>query len=263
MSESTTDGRPLAFDGRAEATDSAWRSAVTLHTARTDRPAEGRSPAGCESFLLVLSGTLDLVAGGGAWLRRGRRADPFAIDERPVGVFLPPDTPWKASGGEGDLLVVSARQPDEPTPPTPTEAAAAKPLLQIAGSGKAFDSRTQSWKPKESFLSSPEAILPRRIDQTVGEGGVVTRTVLPADYKTLGLGLLEAVLPSGASWTVDLPALPEGVAGWPAEWLAFVRSAEGEDTVLAGSFAQGRPTFRGRGASPTYVALVLAGAKLD
>ena len=114
-----------------------------------------------ESLLVVASGTHDLFAGGGSWVRRGLRPTPF--EGRPVALFLPPDTPFRTEQGSGHLLLVTSRQPTLAAPETASEAAGRKPLLPMAGSGKSFDPQSGSWKPKEAFLESPEALLPQLI----------------------------------------------------------------------------------------------------
>ena len=257
---------PFVSATTAPVPNTAWHPKLQRHVVVDGAELAGRTPPGTENFLLVLGGTFDLFAGGGAWLQRGRRQDVFERAERPVGVFLPPNTPWSAKGGH-DLLVFSVRQPDEPKSPEPEEKAASKPLLQIAGSGKAFDSATQSWKPKEAFLSSPEAILPRRIERNAPTEGVEVRTILAADYKTLGLALDEAVCDAGSTWTPAKPTIPS--MSYPAEWIGFVRSTgrveidgvvcDGGDHVVTGGAEA--PTVRAIDA-PAYIALAWAGSKV-
>ncbi len=59
---------------------------------------EVATAAGEESGLLVLSGTHDLEAGAGSWISRGTRTTPF--EGRPVALFLPPKTRFRAKSKE-------------------------------------------------------------------------------------------------------------------------------------------------------------------
>ena len=217
-----------------------------------------RSPD-AESLLVVLAGTHDLYAGGGSWLRRGLR--PAPTGGRPVALFLPPHTPYRLDGGNGRAIVWSARQPEPPAPKDPKQVLSEKPLLPIAGSGKAFDPETGTWKPQEAFRSSPEAILPRRIAR-VDVGGVELQRILDTDYKALGLGVDELTLRDGRSATP--PALAGGWA--PAEVGVYYET----DGLLEidGDEVEGRgvlqldavPQLRAaRGAA--YVSLAYAGPK--
>ena len=106
--------------------------------------------------------------------------------------------------------MISSAQPDQPasSPDTTSQ----KPLLALAGSGKAFDPATGEWKRQEDFPSSPEAILPRRIEVTQ-DGDTVTRHVAPYDYKALSLTVDECILPADQHITVTAAA----TAGYPAE----------------------------------------------
>ena len=107
--------------------DGDWLLEIRRHELATD-PVEARTPDG-ESFLLVLAGTHDLYAGGGSWMQRGVRAEPFS--GRPVGLFLPPSTPYKLENGTGRAIVISVRQPELPEPESPKEALSKKPLLPM------------------------------------------------------------------------------------------------------------------------------------
>ena len=156
--------------------------------------------AGANVHFIHLTGTHDLYAGGGSWLRRGIRTTP--LEGRPVALFLPPGTPFRLENGTGRAIVLSARQPELPAPASPKEVLSKQPLLPIAGSGKAFDPASGTWKPREAFLSSPEAILPRRI-ATVELDGVVVQRVLDLDYKALGICVDEIAL--GARQRLHLP----------------------------------------------------------
>lgn len=160
---------------------------------------EQRSPAG-ESLLIVLDGTFDLAAGGGVWRRRGLRDDPLA--GRPVALFLPPDTPWQAADGKGRILLVSSRQPELPEPETKEEELGRKPLLQISGSNKAFDPVAKDWKPKEAFLSSPEALLPRRFQKISVDGALEADRIAEREYKALSLRADELRVPEGHTATM-------------------------------------------------------------
>lgn len=168
-----------------------------------------------EAGLLVLAGTFDLRAGGNAWGSRGARPDPFA--GRPVAVFLPPRTPF-AAAGSGEFLVLGAVPP--PAPEVTGHAALShKPLLPLAGSGKAFDPRSGEWKTAEEFPSSPQALLPRHIRRVELDGAVVERVFAP-DYKAFGFSLDEAVVQDGAQ--LGLERLPDRAAG-ARELLLYLR----------------------------------------
>ena len=169
-----------------------------------------------ESAAVVLRGTFDLVGGGTAWPARGARTSEF--EGRPMAVFLPPRTAFGAHHGDGELLVVAARQPQAEPEPEGRAALSRKPLLPLAGSGKAFDPGTGEWRPAETFPTSAESLPPRRM-QRVPVGDILVERVFAADYKAATLSLDEVVLPAGAS--LDLRAIP----GRPLadEVLLFVR----------------------------------------
>ena len=215
---------------------------------------------GDESGVLVLSGTHDLEANAGSWVSRGTRSTPF--EGRPVALFMPPKTRFRSSGGEGEILLVSARRPELAAPPPEPKA---KPLLPLAGSNQAYDSKSGSWKPIESFPDSSEAILPRRIERADVDGVNVER-VFPVDYKTLGLCLAEAVLPDGCTLVAPDWIGDGSGGGFPEEWAVYYR-AEGElevdgeklrgEGVLVGTGSASLRTAGGR----TYLALVCAGPK--
>ena len=218
-----------------------------------------------ESGVIVLSGTHDLEANAGSWISRGTRTSPF--EGRPVALFMPPKTRFRASNGEGDLLLVSTLRPD----PSADEVIEPdqKPLLPLAGSNQAYDSRSGSWKPIESFPDSAEAILPRRIERDE-IGGVTVERVFPIDYKPLGLTLGEAVLPADAAVTAPTWLTSGAAADYPAEWAVYYRaegelevSADGEQLLVASDGViqgRGEAQLRARG-GPAYVALVCAGPK--
>jgi hypothetical protein len=172
-----------------------------------------------ETCVLVLAGTFDLVGGGTAWPSRGARSSP--LHGRPVAVFLPPRTPFAARAGDGELLVLSARQPPAP-PPTGRDALRQGPLLQLAGSGKAFDPGTGEWRPAETFPSAPESLPPRRIER-VELGAASVERVFAADYKAQTLCVDELVLPAGAAVSLALLPLPAAAR----ECLLWVRTDAG------------------------------------
>lgn len=165
-----------------------------------------QAPAAEEGLVVILSGAHDLFAGGGSWARRGLRPTPF--EGRPCALYVPPGIEMAAVSNEGELLVVRARLPAKPSP---EEASGRKPLLPLAGSGKAFDSQLGDWVRIEDFAHSPEAILPRRI-QAEESGSVRVEHVFPPDYKAAVLSLDEAVLPAGATWTPAIPRHADEVA---------------------------------------------------
>jgi len=198
------------------------------------------SPDG-EGLLLVLSGTHDLYAGSGSWIRRGLRASPFE-PKRPVAVFLPPNTRWQTQNGTGAVLVLATRQPELPPPETGREELGRKPLLALSGSGKAFDPLSGTWKPSEAFLTSSEAILPRRIEPVPAPEGVTHYRVLGLDYKALGLCVDEVHIEEGGQADLELPRR----GSYPAEVAIHVET-EGEahvgDAVVRVS--EGPVAFRG------------------
>lgn len=181
-----------------------------------------------EGCLLVLSGTHDLGAGAGSWPARGVREEVWS--GRPVALFLPPNTDWLAAGGRGEVLLVTARQPEveQTESEAEPEKPARKPLLPLAGSNKAFDPQSKEWKPLESFPGSAEAILPRRIER-VTAGAVTLERVFDGAYKALSLSVDEVVVPEGGVLEMArIPELPD-----LDEVLLYVR-AEGEAEVAAG-----------------------------
>ena len=229
-----------------------------VETATRERGRRHREDA--ESGALVLSGTHDLEANAGSWVSRGTRSTPF--EGRPVALFMPPKTKFRSSAGEGEILLVSTRRPELVAPPPEPKA---KPLLPLAGSNQAYDSKSGSWKPIESFPDSAEAILPRRIERAEIGDAIIER-VFPVDYKTLGLCLAEAVLPDGGALTapgwIGEPAGDE----FPEEWAVYYR-AEG-DLEVGGSKLQGDGVLVGTDAAEmraaggrVYLALVCAGPK--
>jgi hypothetical protein len=253
LEEKAPGRREAGFEGRA------WLRRVTVLTAEGE-PIEVRTGDEDESGLLVLSGTHDLEANAGSWVSRGTRTTPF--EGRPVALFMPPKTRFRSSGGAGDLLLVSARRPELAAPPVEPEA---KPLLPLAGSNQAYDSKSGSWKPIESFPDSAEAILPRRIERA-DVGGVAVERVFPPDYKTLGLCLAEAVVPDGAALTAPGWIGANQGVDYPEEWAVYYR-AEGQlrasDETLAGDgvlAGHGAVELRAAGGR-VYLALLCAGPK--
>jgi hypothetical protein len=214
-----------------------------------------------ETAVLLLAGTFDLIGGTTAWPARGARATPFT--GRPMAVFLPPRTSFRAAHGTGEMLLVTARQPAAPAPAAGRAALAQKPLLPLAGSGKAFDPTSGEWLPAEAFPTAPESLPPRRM-QRLTVGGVVVERVLAADYKAATLSLDEAVVPAGQRLDVaQIPARPHG-----DDLLLFVRAeqatVQGEGGAAAvhgdAAFVPGshRVTVTA-GPAPAYVVIAYAG----
>jgi hypothetical protein len=239
---------------------------LRLHRGAADE-AGGNVAGGTEqeeAALLVLGGTFDLRAATNAWGSRGFRADPFS--GRPVAVFLPPRCAWSGTG-TGEILVLGALPPP-PRPVTGREALAQKPLLPLAGSGKAFDPTSGQWKTHEEFPSAPQAVLPRHIER-VQVGAVAVERVFPVAYKALGLCVDELVVPDGAVFRLaelaGRPAATEvmvyvrvrGAAELRCDGSAQVVEGEAAFAVeLRGATADLAVTARG---GPCYVALGWAG----
>ena len=211
-----------------------------------------------ETALLVLSGTHDFAAGGKTWPQRGVRAAPTA--GRPLALFLPRRTPFQVGGGRGEVLL-AATQDDPPAPPSdPREALTRKPLLTLAGSGKAFDPRAGAWVPEEQFAESPEFVLPRHV-RALDESGVRVERIFGSDYKARVLGLDECVLQAGQRWRLgSYDQDPELVAA------IYVRAEDAVDVPGAGRLfgegvvlcerAQGVEVIAAGG--PAYLAIVYA-----
>jgi len=173
-----------------------------------------------EAAAVLLGGTFDLVGGGTAWPARGARKDAFG--GRPMAVFLPPATPFRASKGSGEILLVAARQPTAQPTPSGREALAHKPLLPLAGSGKSFDPNSGEWKPAETFPTAPESLPPRRFER-IAVGDVVVERMFAPDYKAATLSVDEAVVPIGGALRLgDVPGRP-----MCDETLLFVRAPHG------------------------------------
>ncbi len=171
-----------------------------------------------EVAAVLLGGTFDLIGGGTAWPARGARKDAFT--GRPMAVFLPPATPFRASKGSGEILLVAARQPAAQPTPQGREALAHKPLLPLAGSGKSFDPNSGEWKPAETFPTAPESLPPRRFER-IAVGSCVVERMFAPDYKAATLSVDEVVVPAGAELRLgDVPGRP-----MCDETLLFVRTA--------------------------------------
>ncbi|MFM1871016.1 MAG: hypothetical protein RL398_438 [Planctomycetota bacterium] len=156
-----------------------------------------------ESAAVLLHGTFDLFGNGTAWPARGARTTELL--GRPMAVFLPPKADFRAHGPVGEIAVVAARRPDPEPEAAGREALSRKPLLPLAGSGKAFDPGSGEWKPAETFPTAAESLPPRRMTQHK-VGDVVVERVFAPDYKAAVLSVDEAVLPPGAS--LALAAIP-------------------------------------------------------
>ena len=248
---------------RRVAQDPSWQWLCRFELRTVQGEVEGRTDPGVETLVLLLSGTYDLEAGGGSWLSRGVRKSAF--EGKPVGLFLPPGTRYAFRNGEGEVLMVSGRQPPPPSEPdTVEETLSKKPLLPMAGSGKAFNPKTGEWLREEDFPSAPEAILPRRVqEQQLGQN--LLRQVFPFDYKALCLCLCECVIQDGT--TLDVPRLD--IANYPEETAVYfttngtVRASQG-DTEIAltqqGVVAGQNLVLTAEGGD-AYVAIARAGAK--
>lgn len=200
-----------------------WLTAVHLwRPAATDQLVTGP----VETAAILLSGTFDLFGGPTAWPARGARQEPFT--GRPMAVFLPPQTAFRAERGQGEILLVTARQPERPAAEGRT-ALASRPLLPLAGSGKAFDPVAGDWKPAETFPTAPESLPPRRMER-IPVGPLTVERVLAPDYKAATLSVDEVVLPAGSTLRLaDVPGLPPA-----SELLVFSRS-EGRTELTAGN----------------------------
>ncbi|MBL8755680.1 MAG: 5-deoxy-glucuronate isomerase [Planctomycetes bacterium] len=215
-----------------------------------------------ETAVILLGGTFDLVGGGTAWPARGARPDAFS--GRPMAVFLPPRTPFRVGNGKGEILLLAARQPVREQP-TGRAALAHKPLLPLAGSGKAFDPNTGEWQPAETFPSAPESLPPRRFER-IEVGACVVERVFAPDYKAATLSVDEVVVPAGTTLRVrDIPRRPRA-----DETLLFVRGMEAHvrdgtsGTTVRGDAAMvvtgaGDDTTVTASTSPAYCVLAYAG----
>ncbi len=179
-----------------------------------------------ETAVLLLGGTFDLVGGGTAWPARGARRDAFG--GRPMEVFLPPRTEFRTNNGSGEILLIAARQPAVKVEPQGRDALSHKPLLPLAGSGKAFDPKTGEWLPAEAFPTAPESLPPRRFER-IAVGACTIERVFAPSYKAATLSVDEVVVPAAASLSLrDVPGrAPHD------ELLLFVRS-DGARVTIAG-----------------------------
>jgi hypothetical protein len=257
---------PLAWTGEGRLRTAVAASAHWFSHLQLWRPGDGEEieTGDAETAALLLSGTFDLSAGPTAWPARGARTTPF--EGRPMAVFLPGHTTFRAARGRGEILLVTARRPATPAV-SGRPALSQKPLLPLAGSGKAFDPATGDWLPAEAFPDSPESLPPRRMTRFPA-GSVVVERVLAPDYKAATLCLDEVVVPAGKSLRVA------DVAGRPRcdETCVFLRS-EAAVRVTVGNRAsevRGDAVFLVPGAgddvavaaaatAPAYVVLAYAG----
>jgi len=219
-------------------------------------------PIDGEAAVVLLSGTFDLLGNGTSWPARGARKTP--LQGRPMAVYLPPKATFAVRNAPaaraGEILLVYARQPAVEAEPEGRDALSSKPLLPLAGSGKAFDPKTGEWKPEETFPTAAESLPPRRFER-VQVGELVLERVFASDYKAATLCLDEVVVPAGASLRLgDVPSRPgcdellvftrrsgeHGGDGDEVQWL----SADDAD-ALAIDAADGA----------TYVAIAYAGKR--
>lgn len=206
-----------------------------------------------ETAVILLRGTFDLMAGTTSWPARGARTSELA--GRPMAVFLPPETPFRVGGGgpDGEILMVSARQPvvEEVVG---KEALSHKPLLPLAGSGKAFDPSTGEWKPAETFATAAESLPPRRFER-LQVGDVAIERIFAEGYKAATISLDEAVIPPNASLALrEVPSRPTC-----DEVLVFTRTAGTDDRVQWFAQADADDVTLKSGDAPTYVVIAYAG----
>ncbi|MFY9344200.1 MAG: hypothetical protein WAT39_17040, partial [Planctomycetota bacterium] len=146
---------------------------------------------------------------------------------------------------------------------TGREALAAKPLLPLAGSGKAFDPVRGEWLPAEAFPTSPESLPPRRFER-IAVGACTVERVFAPDYKAATLSIDEVVVPAGATLRLaDVPGRPRC-----DEVLLFVRTSAtaqvGADEVRGDAAflspgAGDATSIRAATDAPVYVAIAYAG----
>lgn len=236
-----------------------WLRELTI-TRLSGAPWHG-STTDDEGALLVLAGTHDFEAGGKQWPQRGIRTDPFS--GRPIALYLPRGTAFAVGGGTGEVLLVRAAPPAAPAEPLGKEEFSRKPLLVLAGSGKAFDPATGAWRPEEQFAESAEFLLPRHIVASEQDGVRVER-IFAAGYKSKVLGLAEAVLADGSTAKGLADRAGEGLLYHRCEGELALRCGgeslvvRGEGVVAVGeASALELAATRGR----AYVALALASPK--
>jgi hypothetical protein len=180
-----------------------------------------------ETAVILLSGTFDLMGGSTAWPARGARQTP--LQGRPMAVFLPRNTQFRTQRGQGEILLVAGRQPAAPAAGQGRGVFGRSPLLQLAGSGKAFDPTTGEWRPAETFPTAAESLPPRRMQQ-LQVGACVVERVFASDYKAATLSVDEVVLPAGQKLAVaDVPGRPRA-----DEVLVFVRTEAAATVAHAG-----------------------------
>lgn len=192
-----------------------------------------------ETAVVLLRGTFDLHGGPTAWPARGARRSEY--EGRPMAVYLPKHTTFRAEHGQGEILLVAAKQPAA-APGTNSDGRAGlglKALLPLAGSGKSFDPNSGEWRPAETFPSAPESLPPRRMTR-LPCGALWVERVLAADYKAATLCIDEVVLQPGQTLGIaDIPERPKC-----DELLLFVRT---EGTVQLGTAGDGTPAHTARG----------------
>tara|TARA_R110002072_G_scaffold87129_3_gene196618 strand:- start:29249 stop:30055 length:807 start_codon:yes stop_codon:yes gene_type:complete len=161
-----------------------------------------------ETAVILLAGTFDLMAGTNTWPARGARKSPFA--GRAMAVFLPPNTPFRVGNEacDGEILMISARQPESGPDPVGKEALSQKPLLPMAGSNKSFDPITGEWLLAEAFPNAAESLPPRRFEK-LRVGDIAIDRIFQESYKAATISLDEIVIPAGASLSLkDIPSRP-------------------------------------------------------
>lgn len=227
----------VAFAGDERVRTAACPGARWLSHASLWRPRDpdALTTGDVETAVLLLAGTFDLVGGGTAWPARGARGDVFA--GRPMAVFLPKHTEFRTSKGRGEILLIAARQPAARPEPQGRDALSYRPLLPLAGSGKAFDPKTGDWLPAEAFPTAAESLPPRRFER-LAVGACTIERVFAPDYKAATLSVDEVVVPAGHELALrSVPRRPHC-----DEALVFVRS-EGEARVGDAVLAAGDAAF--------------------
>ena len=115
-------------------------------------------------------------------------------------------------------------------PETGRESLSQKPLLPLAGSGKAYDPQTGEWRPAETFATSPESLPPRRFTR-LPVGDLTIERVFAPDYKAATLSVDEVTVAAGARLSVAaVPSLPRC-----DELLLFVRPEQQATIAHAGA----------------------------